>query len=192
MCSIYQPAEDSRLLLNAALDFLKKNKPESIIEVGTGSGFIINSLAQSCSSRLFATEISKPAAKGLRTRAKAVLADGLSGLKRFGLILFNPPYLPPTEDDRFLGELEPALINKGVIERFIRSLPDHLTPQGRALLLLSDLSGRPRLETLMKASGLEFSVVAQYRQFFERLYVYRLRVKSQILAAAPIHKHGRH
>ncbi len=181
--AVYSPSEDSELLLQAAKGLLAGGKIKSVLEIGTGSGCIIKGL-ESEAERLglkcpfFATDIRKEAISeaGKNTKAKLILAGLFEGIKgKFGLILFNPPYLPPTEDDYFLGEFESSVVNKGVIERFIKSAGSYLSKNGVCLLLMGSVTGRERMERLMKESGLEFSVVKSKALFFERLFVYGMR-----------------
>lgn len=75
--------------------------------------------------------------------------------ERFDLVLFNPPYyrgVPRDARDR-------AWRSPDVIERFAAGLPDHLSAQGRALVVLStDGEGAAMLQALDRA-GLRYEAV---------------------------------
>lgn len=182
MESVYMPAEDSDLLLEAALDVLKGGRAIRILELGTGSGYILRELEKAAGENglvcsFFGTDIRKEILKqaASNTKAKLVMARLFSGINgKFDLILFNPPYLPMTEDDHFLGQLEDALVNKGVIERFISEAGGHITGNGRCLLLIGNVTGRERMERLMEQHGFSFLICRKRSLFFERLFVYML------------------
>ena len=88
--------------------------------------------------------------------------------ERFDLVLFNPPFFRGApKNARDLAWRSPD-----VIERFAAALPDHLTPGGRALLVLStDGEEQAMLEALARA-GLEPKIVAQENLGNEIVTVY--------------------
>ncbi|MDD4650952.1 MAG: hypothetical protein PHQ34_01865 [Methanothrix sp.] len=60
------------------------------------------------------------------------------------------------------------------MDRFIADLSGHLEPGGRALLLISSLTGLDEVREAAAAARLWADVVADEGCFFERLYVLRL------------------
>ncbi len=175
---VYEPAEDTFLLLRAAL---KEVRPaDSVLEMGCGRGLISRELT-SKARRVIATDINPHALRMARKMGiETVRADLFRGIKaRFDLILFNPPYLPTGPQDKLEGWLNLAF-NGGVsgretINPFMEDLRDHLAPGGRALLLVSTLSGLIEIEEKAKNDGLEAMMVAREKYFFEELVVLRLR-----------------
>ena len=174
---VYQPAEDTYLLLRAAL---AEARPEdSVLEVGCGSGFISQKL-EPLVFRLLATDINPHAVRAARAGGIEVIrADLLQGIKgKFDLILFNAPYLPTLPEERTGQWIDYALDGGGsgrqTVDRFIDDLAGHLRPGGRALLLISSLTGLAEVLKTAKAAGLTAEVVAEEGCFFERLYVLRL------------------
>lgn len=176
---IYEPAEDTYLLLGAAMD---EARPEDIvIEIGCGRGLISRELVPLVRS-LLATDINPHAtrlAKGYGLNV--VRADLFNGLKtKFDLVIFNPPYLPTAEGERTKGWINYALdggeSGRDTVFRFIEDLKDHLNPEGRCLLLISSLSGLDEVKERAQAEGLEVAMVANERYFFEQLYVLKLRI----------------
>lgn len=175
---VYEPAEDSRLLLAAALE--EVTPEDRILEIGCGSGIISRALLPRA-RRVVATDVNPAALGSLRgTGVDAVRADLFSGIRqRFDLILFNPPYLPTGEEEVLEGWLNFAFdggeTGRETICRFLEGLKDHLEPAGgRALLLLSSLCGPGEVEAKARAEGLAVEVLLRERYFFEELLVMRL------------------
>jgi len=108
----------------------------------------------------------------------ALLSDLFEMVKgRFDLVIFNPPYLPLSEE----GDLEKAWAGgEGgikVVDRFLNEVADHLTPHGRVLLLISS---KMNLDELFSRHG-DFSrmTIASRRFFFEELSVVELRIAKE-------------
>ncbi|MDM7935400.1 MAG: class I SAM-dependent methyltransferase [Methanothrix sp.] len=179
---VYRPSEDTYLLLRAALAEVRPE--DAVLEVGSGSGYISRHLKARARSVL-ATDINPYAA--LMTRAEGVetvRADLFSGLKgRFDLIIFNPPYLPTTMEERTMSWMERALdggeSGRETISRFLEGLKDHLNPEGRALLVVSSLTGPKEVLEKAASEGLSAEPVAEERLFFEQLYVLRLDLAQE-------------
>ena len=175
---VYEPAEDTFLLLRAAL---KEAGPEDrVLEMGCGRGMISKRLV-SLSKNVLATDINPSAVKTLRRAGiEAVRADLFCGLRpNFDLVIFNPPYLPTAEDEVLKGWLNFAfdggVTGRDTINRFLEILTDHLDPErGRALLLISSLSGPSEVVAKAREVGLSVEVVAREKHFFEELFVLRL------------------
>ncbi|MEA2046415.1 MAG: HemK2/MTQ2 family protein methyltransferase [Euryarchaeota archaeon] len=175
---VYEPAEDTFLLLRTALEEVRP--ADSVLEMGCGRGLISRELT-SKARRVIATDINPHALRMARkTGIETVRADLFRGIKaRFDLILFNPPHLPTGPQDKLEGWLNLAfdggVSGRETINPFLEGLRDHLAPEGRALLLVSSLSGLSEIEEKARSEGLEAMVVAREKYFFEELVVLRLR-----------------
>ena len=173
---VYSPAEDSALLLRAALREI--HPTDRVLEVGTGSGYVAAGLLNRA-ARVLATDINPHAVACARARGVAVvrtdLFAGLSG--PFDLILFNPPYLPTAPEERIDDWLEYALdgwpTGRVVIERFIGDVGRVLAPFGRVLLLVSSLTGLDEVRDLFARGGFVSFIVDEEALEGERLYVLR-------------------
>ncbi|HPE62600.1 MAG TPA: class I SAM-dependent methyltransferase [Methanothrix sp.] len=181
LAEVYEPAEDTYLLLAAALE--EVDPEDLVLEIGCGRGVISRSLAPRA-RRVIATDVNPFAVRSLRGRPgiEAVRADlfrGIGARARFDLIIFNPPYLPTEEDEVLEGWLNFAFdggeTGRETIDRFLEGLKDHLAPRrGRALLLVSSLSDPEKVREKAEEEGLAVEVVAREKHFFEELLVLRL------------------
>lgn len=112
--NIYEPAEDSFLLLDALeleLPFLLKQKPLIVVEIGSGSGIGISALAKYLnyqSHGFFAVDINEHACDATQQTAKnnnvnvdVINMDLLSAFKKhkIDLLIFNPPYVPTSHNE---------------------------------------------------------------------------------------------
>ena len=177
--AVYEPAEDSHLLIDAALhEIAGSNRLLHIIEIGTGSGIVTAAMMQDAPEhRYAATDISPHAvACAKANRVPVVRADLFKGIRgRFDLIVFNSPYLPTTSAERVDGWLDYAwnggADGRAVIDRFLGQAPAFLADRGSILLLLSSLTGIETVCERMASVGLVVHEVASIRCPGERLVV---------------------
>lgn len=173
---IYEPAEDSELLLETALEEVKPE--DDVIEIGAGSGFVASRMVGKCKS-LVVTDISPFAVKLLREKGfDVVRTDIAKGIrKKFSLILFNPPYLE-LEKELKRGFWEDCAVDGGkggleVICRFLDSLRDFMDRNGRAIIIVSS-QNFPRFFEELKSRGFDFTVLAEKKLFFEKLFAIKI------------------
>jgi release factor glutamine methyltransferase len=170
---VYQPEADTLLLLRAALAEVQVG--DRVLEVGTGSGTIAAGI--SGSALVVATDINPHAASCARARGvEVVRTDLVFGLRgTFDLILFNPPYLPTLPEERIDDWLEYALdggeSGRVVIERFAAEAGRVLTPRGRILLLVSELTGVREVVDIFSRQGYTSETVAEQETEGELLFV---------------------
>ncbi len=177
---VYQPAEDSELLLQVALEEVKAS--DVVLEVGTGSGFVANKIAGTCRA-VVATDISPHAVREAKKRVKGsvevIRTDLFSGLRRvFTLVLFNPPYLE-LESREKRGDWMDLAIDGGrggvdVAIRFLERLDEVMVEDGRAILILSTLSDLERVERKCEELNYRIEVISRRKLFFEELRAYRI------------------
>jgi len=114
--NVLTPRPETEILVEEALNFIKKNKPRLIFEIGVGSGAIIISLAKNIPKAEFiATDISSKAiniakqnAKRHRVKIKFLKGNLLEPILQFpnfqllitnSLIVANLPYLDKKEEN---------------------------------------------------------------------------------------------
>lgn len=170
---VYQPAEDSWLLAQAAKN---EAKPlDRILEIGVGSGVVSEQF--SMTHFVVGTDINPHAVHLAGTKGIHVIkTDLFSGLcTRFDLILFNPPYLPTKPEERVDDWLEYALDGGedgcDTIERFFAQAQSYLADNGRALVLLSSLNNAERVNEILQTHGWNSSLLLDEIVEGERLYV---------------------
>jgi len=173
---IYEPAEDSELLLEAALQEIKPE--DEVIEIGAGSGFVAEKLKKRC-RYILTTDISPYAARELRRKGlDVVMTDIARGIKkRFSLVLFNPPYVE-LEDELKRGDWLDVAIDGGrrgieVIRKFLDSLGEIMDEGGRAILIASS-QNEPEVFDLIKVRGFLYEIIGEKGVFFERLYAIKI------------------
>ncbi|WP_435332706.1 HemK2/MTQ2 family protein methyltransferase [Haloarchaeobius sp. TZWWS8] len=181
---VYQPAEDSHLLAEAAVDDLAGRTGGLALEVGTGSGYVAESVAAETALDVVATDINPHACRQARERSdhgvSVVRADLVSGFRdgAFDAVLFNPPYLPEdaaaARDDWMEVALTGGEDGRAVVDPFLDSVPRVLAPGGAVYLLVSSLTGVD--EVVERAAENGFSAVALRDESFpfETLTVLKL------------------
>ena len=173
--SVYEPSEDSFLLADAALSEIKDS--EKLLEVGCGSGIVPAVIKANTGAKIAGIDINPDAAKCTKENGiDAIRGDLLSCIKgKFDIIIFNPPYLPTSEEERTGDWLNTALNGgydgKRVIYRFLDEAGRCLAGKGKLMLLVSSLSGIEEVRSKMEAFGYTVEIKAQEKFMFETLAV---------------------
>ncbi len=172
---VYEPSEDSFLLADAALSEIKDS--ERILEVGCGSGIISAVVSSNTKARIIGIDISPHAVKCTKeNEVEVIRGDLLSCIKgKFDLIIFNPPYLPTSGEERTKGWINAALDGgydgRRIIYRFLEHAGNHLVENGRILMVLSSLSGIDEIKSKMESLSYGVENKSQERFMFEHLTV---------------------
>jgi release factor glutamine methyltransferase len=173
---VYPVLEDTLLLLEAALDEVRPT--DRVLELGTGSGFVARHLAGSA-ALVIATDINPHACRMASSpdvgMVRADLTAGIRG--QFDLVLCNPPYLPTKPGERMEDWLEKALDGgeggREVIRNLVRDLPRILAPEGRVLVVISELTGAGETLDLFAGAGFAPEITRRTRIEGEDLMVVR-------------------
>jgi release factor glutamine methyltransferase len=172
---VYEPAEDSFLLAEAALSIIKNS--ENILEVGCGSGIICAVIKKNTAAKVTGIDINPYAAKCTRDNGvESIRGDLLSCIRgKFDIIIFNPPYLPTDDSERTKGWINIALDGgsdgRKIINRFLEEAGSNLLENGRILMLVSSLTGIEDVKSKMKSIGFHVEEKNKERFNFEQLMV---------------------
>ena len=181
------PRPETELLVELALQRIPQDNPVDIADLGTGSGAIALAIAhEHPQARVLATDASIAALAVARGNAErlgignAEFAQGdwcaALGVRRFDLIVSNPPYIAATDAHLGQGDLrfEPqtALVSGAdgldAIRAIIREAPAHLKPGGWLLLEHGYDQGRA-VHGLLDKSGFVEVFTAQDLEQRERV-----------------------
>jgi release factor glutamine methyltransferase len=175
---VYGPAEDTRLLAEAARDAVGAG--DRVLDVGTGSGFLAE-VARDAGARVVGSDVNPHACRAARERGISVVRGNLTAPFRagtFDVVLFNPPYLPTppeeTDDDWMARALSGGESGRAVVTPFLDDVGRVLAPDGAVLLLVSSLTDIDAVRDTAKENGLVAEEVASEKYPFERLVVLRV------------------
>jgi HemK-related putative methylase len=184
---IYEPREDSFMLLSILENYLEKiTTPLSICEIGIGSGYISQNLVKKFPQHsYFATDINKKAVNtvkelGINIDVKEGNLFTPFKEKTFDLIFFNTPYLPCEDGENYeeLTDFDKAIYGgkQGyeIILQFLSQLYTHLSVDGKCFFLFSNLSNEKVIKEHLEKE--EFKIISIEREFhfFEELIVYEI------------------
>ena len=94
---IYEPQEDSIFFKVYLEKYLKENKINSFLEIGTGSGILAKTASRLIGpEKITASDINPKAIEALKNeKFKTIHSSLFQKIKgKFDLIIFNAPYLP--------------------------------------------------------------------------------------------------
>jgi HemK-related putative methylase len=177
MSEIYQPEEDSFLLLDVLKKQLK-NKKIKILDMGSGSGIQAETFLTLGISKKNITlvDINKEAIKYLRKKfpnLKVIYSDlfeEISKKEKFDLIVFNPPYLPEDKEEPKDSRTATTggFFGSEIINKFLSQAKDYLDKKGKIYLLISNLTQEINWHSWKK------KLIAKKKLFMEELYVWEL------------------
>jgi release factor glutamine methyltransferase len=176
---VYQPAEDSALLADVATSIVDPD--DVVLDVGTGSGFVAERIAEETGARVVGSDLNPHACRRARKRGVPVVRGDLiqpfvDGA--FDVVTFNPPYLPTEPETEWDDWMEVALsggeTGLAVVEPFLASVRRVLAPDGVVLLLASSLAGVETVVELAAAEGFSGVALRDDSYPFETLTVLKL------------------
>ncbi|MBP2029544.1 release factor glutamine methyltransferase [Methanohalophilus levihalophilus] len=183
--NVYEPAEDSFLLADACIDYIRDNS--RVLEIGTGSGFVSAVIrANKKNVDLIASDLNPHALNCAKNNnVEVIRSDLFGGFKpahQFDTIVFNPPYLPTGDDERLQGWINFAFDGgedgRDTIRRFLSEVNQYLKPNGNMLLLVSSLTNPKEVIRLMNNEDFNVSTICEDSCFFEKLMVLHGKLDS--------------
>lgn len=189
MSEIYEPREDSMLIINE----VRKLAHGNVLDMGTGSGILALAAAQKAEF-VIGVDINKEALAFAKQQAEKYEIRNVKFYHsnifsyfeehpwKFDLIIFNPPYLP--EDLR--EPEESRLLTTGgkhgyeVLEGFFSQASRYLMPYGKILIVFSSITGKDKIHEIIEKYGFDYQKLAEEDIFAETLFVY-MADKSDLL-----------
>ena len=142
------PRDETEILVRKAIEIIKENHYEDVLDIGTGSGCIACTIAKNTNATVLGIDISSDALRialdnvtnlGINNRAifrKSDLFEKIREGEVFDLIVSNPPYIPfDTELSREVMQ-EPALAlfaeenGLAFYRKIIEQAPNYLAENG--------------------------------------------------------------
>jgi release factor glutamine methyltransferase len=142
---IYQPAEDSYFFADFLKKYLTKNKINSYLDMGTGSGILPETASKFIDKKnILTADINPSSTKLLKSKSFNTIKSNLfEKIKtKFDLITFNAPYLPYDSQEPKSSQIVTTGGKQGdeISLKFLTQAKKHLTPNGKIFLLISSLT----------------------------------------------------
>ena len=160
----YPPSEDTFFLA----DYIKNEKGECALEIGTGSGYLAALLEKSFSLVVSTDLVFNVLKKHEYFTTNNVCCNGADAInQQFDLVICNMPYLN-TDDvsdvrtDGGIGGLEIPI-------KIIDSAKSQIKLGGKFIYVTSSLSDFKKLISYTKLEGFDVSILAKKKLFFEEL-----------------------
>jgi methylase of polypeptide subunit release factors len=169
-----RPSEYTAALIQVLQSNARRIKGASVLDVGSGSGIVLATLAALGAGRLCGVDIEEAAIDvGMRLMKELGYADRSEFLqgdmwqplvgRRFDLIAANLPHFPMPATE-VAGRLPTwsagGADGRRLLDQFLRDLPQHLTPGGRAVITHNGFVDIERSRELLKPLGLVLYVAS--------------------------------
>lgn len=176
MTEIYEPSDDSYFFAEFLKRYLKKSKPQTYLDMGCGSGILAKTVSNFFKKEnILCVDINPSAVSANRLlgfkATRSNLFSKIQKKKKFDLITFNAPYLPEEKIEPDSSKLITTGGKRGdeISLKFLKQAKDHLTKDGRTLLLISSLT------PMEKINKFKPKLVAKKKIFFEELRIYEFK-----------------
>jgi len=177
---VYEPREDSLLLVEAVNETVKKDI--KALDMGCGSGVILEALSKK-TKNLTGADINPFAIEQCKKKykkARFIQSNLFDNIKeQYEVITFNPPYLPEEEKE----DLETALMNNGgkqgyeLLLKFLTQAKTHLAKKGMILTVFSTLTKPDVVFDEAKKQGYTHEIIKSKKLFFEELHCVKFTLK---------------
>ncbi len=167
---IYQPAEDSYFFADFLKKYLKKNKINSYLDMGAGSGILPKIVSEFLDKKnTLVIDINSSAIKLLKQKKFNTIKSNLfeKVKDKFDLITFNAPYLPLDSREPKSSQLATTGGKRGdeISLKFLKQAKKHLNKNGKIFLLISSLTPMDKIKKFNP------KIVARKKIFMEELLV---------------------
>jgi release factor glutamine methyltransferase len=142
------------------------------LEIGSGSGVVLATLGELGAASLFGVDIEQEAVAigaallarlGYAKRAQILCGDMWTPVvgRRFGLVAANLPHFPmknPEISGRLPSWSDGGPDGRRLLDPFLRGLPNHLAPDGRAIIAHNAFVDLERSRAIVAKTGLTLNV----------------------------------
>lgn len=161
------PRDETEILVRKAIEIIKENSFEDVLDIGTGSGCIACSIAKNTAATVLGVDISSDALRialdnvtqlGINNRAifrKSDLFDKIREGEVFDVIISNPPYIPYDTELSLEVLREPHLAlfageeGLAIYRKIIEQAPFYLN-EGGYLMFELGIDEAARVEAMME------------------------------------------
>jgi release factor glutamine methyltransferase len=191
---VYEPAEDTFLMIET----IKINPHQEVLEIGAGTGIISLYCAQK-GANVICTDINPFAISIIKKNIdnnlekltgsievrQGDLFDTINDKECFDLIIFNPPYVPTTIEEKkgisswYAKSFDGGPSGLRVTKRFILQVKPYLKHQGYALFITSSFTKKKIIDTIIDQCLLSHQVIKKLRCDDEMLSVHMLFRNNQ-------------
>lgn len=198
--SVYEPSEDSYLLIDALeadLEILKSLKPLICLEIGSGSGIVITALGKALIKHfktcLMAVDINPEACKVTKriSRDNSIDIDVMrmnlvdcfkKNLTYFDVIVFNPPYVVTESleinDERLIFKTWAGGIDgREVMDKLFSHIPNILSDKGFFYLVTIKENDPNSIIDLFDGFNMNGKIVLDRKVRGEHLHILRFTKK---------------
>ncbi|MBR1776289.1 peptide chain release factor N(5)-glutamine methyltransferase [bacterium] len=170
------PRDETEILVGKAIEIIKTNGLQKVLDIGTGSGCIACTIANRTSATVLGIDISSDALRvaldnvtklGINNRAvfrKSDLFEKIRKDEKFDMIISNPPYIPigTKLEPEVLHEPQIALFAEenglSVYKRIINQAPNYLSKGGWLIFELG-MDESKLVKTLMEEYYTEINII---------------------------------
>jgi release factor glutamine methyltransferase len=177
--TVYQAAEDSRLLAETVVEYVAAS--DRVLDVGTGSGYVGHRIRTETNATVVGSDVNPVACRQAADAGLQVVRADMFGPFRsatFDVVCCNPPYLPTPPEHEWDDWMEEALSGgpdgQAVVDPFLAGVGRVLVDDADAFLLISTLTGPEEVRETAAECGLAMETVAEESHPFEKLLVVRL------------------
>jgi len=183
--TVYQAAEDSRLLAATAIERL--SPADFVLDLGTGSGYVGARIRSEVGASVVGSDLNAAACRQAADAGLAVVrGDMFSPFcdGSFDAVCCNPPYLPTPPEREWDDPMEHALSGgpdgRTVVDPFLAGVGRVLPADGVAFLLISTLTGPEEVRQTAAEHGLDSAIIAREAYPFEELLVLRVTPHDEL------------
>ena len=194
--TIYEPSEDTFLLLDALekdINYLNNLKPLFVFEIGSGSGLVINFLAEHLANSkqilFYSTDINKNACLATSKTSHANNNDinivncdlvlpmmaRLNG--KIDVLIFNPPYVVTEQNELGSKSIEAAWAGgkdgREVMDRLFPYVDSLLSQNGVFYLVCIKPNKIEEIESIFNKLNFEMNIVLNRKAGIENLFILR-------------------